>query len=137
VKRFDLKGQVYVARRSTPVTGSAGSGLVADTRALVTYKRFSAVGGLANVLSEKHPGPSLTARLKPTRLASDDHSCRSEGQAQQVLDGAGELPDVRDLTERPDGCASPRHESSCARGLSRLPLVESSRVVYDVVTDRA
>ncbi len=94
VKSFDVEGEVYVARRSTPVTRPAPleADLLADARALVTYKRLGAVQGLAHVLAEKHPGRSLAARLELARLASDDDSLSVRDQAQKLLDAAGEPP---------------------------------------------
>lgn len=94
VKSFDVQGEVYVARRSTPVTRPAPlePDLLADARALATYKRLGAVQGLAHVLDERHPGRSLAARLELARLASHDDSLSVRDQAQRVLDAAGELP---------------------------------------------
>ena len=76
VKSFDVQGEVYVARRSTPVTRPAPlePDLLADAHASATYKRLGAVQGLAPILDEKHPGRSLAARLELVRLASRDDS---------------------------------------------------------------
>ena len=94
VKSFDVEGEVYVARRSTPVTRPAPlePDLLSDAHSPVTYKRLGAVQGLANVMDEKHPGRSLAARIELARLASGDDSLKVRGQAQAVLDAAGELP---------------------------------------------
>ncbi len=94
VKSFDVQGEVYVARRSTPVTRPAPleADLLADTHASATYKRLGAVQGLASILAETHPGRSLAARLELTRLADADDSLKVRAQAQQVLDVAGERP---------------------------------------------
>ena len=94
VKSFDVQGEVYVARRSTPVTEPAPlePDLLADAHASVTYKRLGAVSGLAHILDEQHPGRSLAARLELARLASQDDSLKVRDQAQKVLDAAGELP---------------------------------------------
>jgi Caspase domain len=94
VKSFDVEGEVYVARRSTPVTKPAPlePDLLSDAHSPVTYKRLGAVQGLANVMDEKHPGRSLAARIELARLASGDDSLKVRGQAQAVLDAAGELP---------------------------------------------
>ncbi|MGZ5403717.1 MAG: TolB family protein, partial [Nocardioides sp.] len=92
VKSFDVQGEVYVARRSTPVTRPAPlePDLLADAHASVTYKRLGAVSGLASILDEKHPGRSLAARLELARLASHDDSLKVREQAQKVLDAAGD-----------------------------------------------
>lgn len=94
VKSFDVQGEVYVARRSTPVTRPAPlePDLLADARAPVSYKRRGAVQGLADVLNEAHPGRSLAARLELARMANHDDSLSVRSEAQKVLDGAGELP---------------------------------------------
>ncbi len=94
VKSFDVQGEVYVARRSTPVSRPAPlePDLLADAHASVTYKRLGAVQGLAGILDEQHPGRSLAARLELVRLASHDDSLKVREQAQKVLDAAGELP---------------------------------------------
>jgi hypothetical protein len=94
VKSFDVQGEVYVARRSTPVTRPAplDPDLLADARALVVYKRLGAVTGLGAVLDERHPGRSLAARLELARMAGNDDSLAVRGAAQKVLDAAGELP---------------------------------------------
>ncbi|MGZ5398740.1 MAG: caspase, EACC1-associated type [Nocardioides sp.] len=94
VKSFDVQGEVYVARRSTPVTRPAPlePDLLADAHSSVTYKRLGAVSGLASILDEKHPGRSLAARLELARLSSHDDSLKVREQAQKVLDAAGELP---------------------------------------------
>jgi hypothetical protein len=94
VKSFDVEGEVYVARRSTPVTRPAAlePDLLSDAHSPVTYKRLGAVQGLANVLDEDHPGRSLAARTELARLAGGDDSLKVRSQAQAVLDAAGELP---------------------------------------------
>ena len=94
VKSFDVEGEVYVARRSTPVTRPAPleADLLADARSLVTYKRLGAVQGLAHVLAEHHPGRSFAARLELARLAGDDDSLSVRDQAQKLLDAAREPP---------------------------------------------
>jgi Caspase domain len=94
VKSFDVEGEVYVARRSTPVTRPAPlePELLSDAHSPVTYQRLGAVQGLATVMDEKHPGRSLAARIELARLASEDDSLKVRGQAQAVLDAAGELP---------------------------------------------
>src|SRR5215207_6465791 len=94
VKSFDVQGEVYVARRSTPVTTPArlDPDLLADARALAVYRRSGAVTGLSAVLDEGHPGRSLAARLELARMAGNDDSLEVRGQAQKVLDAAGELP---------------------------------------------
>ena len=65
VKSFDVQGEVYVARRSTPVTRPAPlePDLLADAHASVTYKRLGAVQGL-----DQHPerdAPRPVARRPP------------------------------------------------------------------------
>lgn len=94
VKSFDVEGEVYVARRSTPVTRAAPleADLLADARSLVTYKRLGAVQGLAHVLAEHHPGRSFAARLELARMASDDDSLSVRDEAQKLLDAAREPP---------------------------------------------
>ena len=94
VKSFDVQGEVYVARRSTPVNRPAPlePDLIADARSGVTYKRLGAVQGLANVLAENHPGRSLAARTELARLAGHDDSLKVRGEARTVLDAAGALP---------------------------------------------
>jgi hypothetical protein len=94
VKSFDVQGEVYVARRSTPVTEPAAldPGLLADARAQVVYQRLGAVRGLAAVLDEGHPGRVLAARLELERLAREDDSLSVRGEARKVLDSAGDLP---------------------------------------------
>jgi hypothetical protein len=94
VKSFDVQGEVYVARRSTPVARPAPleSDLLADARASATYKRLGAVDGLATVLSEQHPGRSLAARSELSRLANHDDSLSVRDRAQAVLNAAGEPP---------------------------------------------
>ncbi len=94
VKSFDVQGEVYVARRSTPVTRPAAleADLLADAHASATYKRLGAVQGLTSILAETHPGRSLAARLELTRLAGQDDSLKVRAHAQLVLDEAGERP---------------------------------------------
>lgn len=94
IKSFDVQGEVYVARRSTPVTTAAplDPELLADARALLPYKRSGAVRGLAAVLDERHPGRSVAARQELMRMASTDDSVSVRAEAQKVLDGAGEVP---------------------------------------------
>jgi len=94
VKSFDVQGEVYVARRATPVTRPAplDPDLLVDARAQVVYKRLGAVTGLRAVLDEGHPGRSLAARLELARMAGDDDSLSVRGAAQKVLDAAGDVP---------------------------------------------
>lgn len=94
VKSFDVQGEVYVARRSTPVTRPAPlePDLLADAHSSVTYKRMGAVQGLGHILAETHPGRSLAARLELSRLAGRDDSLSVRDQARTVLEAAGEPP---------------------------------------------
>ena len=94
VRSFDVQGDVFVARRSTPVTRAAplDPDLLADARALVPYKRLGAVSGLAAVLGESHPGRSLAARLELSRLADLDDSLSVRKAAGSVLAAADEPP---------------------------------------------
>ncbi len=94
VRSFDVQGDVYVARRSTPVTQPAplDADLLADARSLAKHRRRGAVNGLAEVLREGHPGRSLAARKELQRMAAEDDSMTVQADARAALDAAGEPP---------------------------------------------
>ncbi len=140
VKSFDVEGEVYVARRSTPVARPAPleSDLLADARASATYKRLGAVHGLATILSEQHPGRSLAARSELSRLADHDDSLTVRERARVVLDAAGEplapvIPDYQPVASPTRGGPGVKNPSAAA-GAPRQD-IRSTEVAAETTTD--
>lgn len=81
----DVAGDLYVARRSTPVTrpSKLPQELLDSMTSLLTWERQSVVPPLRSLLTGAHPGRALAARLALQRLAETDDSM-------QVRDAAGE-----------------------------------------------
>lgn len=71
---FGLEGDLYVAKRSTPVTtpSELEKEIVESVQSSVPWQRAAVVPELERVLRESHPGRALAARQALERLADDD-----------------------------------------------------------------
>ncbi|MET0524386.1 MAG: caspase family protein [Nocardioides sp.] len=89
VKSFDVQGDVYVARRGSPVTTPCPlpRKLVESLATGEVWERRGAVTSLAEMLVAGHPGRALAARLELERLTTGDDSSRVRGDAAEALAG--------------------------------------------------
>jgi hypothetical protein len=87
---FDVAGDLYVARRATPVTrpSELPGPLVESIDSLLTWERESTVDPLQILLLGAHPGRALAARLALERLATNDDSFKVRQAARAALDSA-------------------------------------------------
>lgn len=71
---FGLEGDLYLARRSTPVStpSELRSEIVDSMESPVPWERAAVVPELERLLRGSHPGRALAARLALERLADDD-----------------------------------------------------------------
>jgi hypothetical protein len=84
---FDVAGDLYVARRSTPVTrpSELPAPLVESMESLLAWERQSTIEPLTTLLRGDHPGRSLAARLALERLAETDDSLKVRRAASAAL----------------------------------------------------
>ena len=84
---FDVAGDLYVARRSTPVTqpSELPAPLVESMESLLAWERQSTIEPLTTLLRGEHPGRSLAARLALERLAENDDSLKVRQAAGAAL----------------------------------------------------
>ena len=84
---FDVAGDLYVARRSTPVTRPSAlpAPLVESMESLLAWERESTIEPLTTLLRGEHPGRSLAARLALQQLADNDDSMKVRQAASAAL----------------------------------------------------
>ena len=84
---FDVRGDLSVARRATPVTVPSNSrpGSRTRSRAWSSWERASAIEPLAAILRGSHPGRALAAKIALERLATEDDSLRVRQGAFEAL----------------------------------------------------
>jgi hypothetical protein len=84
---FDVAGDLYVARRATPVTvpSKLPTELEGTMHSLLAWERVSVVEPLQSLLTGAHPGRALAARLALEDLAEHDDSTRVREAARAAL----------------------------------------------------
>jgi hypothetical protein len=100
VKSFEVQGDVYVARRGTPVTTPAPlpQKLLDTVKFGEDYERRGAVTKLAEYLVKGHPGRAVAARQALEKLRDTDVNLLVRQDAAEALDSDGsradEIPDI-------------------------------------------
>jgi len=114
VKSFDVRGDVYVARRGGPITTPAPlpRELVETLATGEDWQRRGAVSKLADYASGDHPGRALAARLQLERVRDNDDSLKVRAAATSALEAAGETELMPEIPEYVDGGAEPPGDRS-------------------------
>jgi hypothetical protein len=106
---FDVAGDLYVARRSTPVTrpSELPAPLVESMESLLAWERQSTIEPLTTLLRGSHPGRSLAARLALEGLAETDDSLKVRQAAGAALGTASAEPAEPEETVPPLSAPEP------------------------------
>ncbi|GIE94659.1 effector-associated constant component EACC1 [Paractinoplanes rishiriensis] len=106
---FDVQGDLYLARRSRPVTTPARlqPELQEAIEHPLTGVRLGAVTELERLLRGRHAGTALAARLALDRLAEDDSRKVSAAAAAALGSAAPPAPDAEAPSPRPAAEAAP------------------------------
>lgn len=138
VKSFDVRGDVYVARRGGPITTPAA--LPRELlETLVTgedWQRLGAVSKLADFAAGDHPGRALAARLRLEHVRDHDDSLRVRAAATNALAAAGETEEMPEIPDYVDsGDKGPVVEDVVDEDVLDEDLVDEDVVEEDVVEE--